>query len=710
VTQRVAKPVSVSSQKVGSPGRTVIAVIGVNRYAHWPRLTNAVKDAEGALALFQRLGFEQITEPLFDGEATRDAIQALVTDVLPTKLGSDDSLVLFYAGHGGTRKHLLGADELKTGYLIPVNASKSPDQVSTWVDLDAWLRPVSLLPAKHILVILDSCFSGIALDPIIKWRDFESWKDTPLPTLSARRSRRIITSASDDQVAMDSGPVPGHSLFTGCLIQGLTGGIRGASGQVITGSGLGQYLQQRVGTYPNARQTPDFGTFALDDRGELLIPLVIEQPEAPAAIAVRGRGAAPRRAKEASPALGMADRYSIIELLERRSTTEVFSAVATMGGFTKRVAIKRIDPRFTRDPKFVSSFLDEARLSLHLQHANIVQVFDISRTPDNAYFLVMEHVDGCDLRALIERQKQKGRRLEIAHSIYLMIECCKALYYAHCLEDPETGEPLGIVHRDISPPNITLSKNGEVKLADFGSAKANSRMESTDPGVIKGRFSYLSPEAASELEVDHRADVFAVGVILWELFTGRRLFVGETDYETVQLVRQARVPSVAALNPEVDRELEQIVRKALALDREERYQNANELGGALTRYLFSRRMQVTAQDIANLVKDTQAELERKRSPDPKESLIDALILDELQKMTSLTEEAASGGGTGRPPPPPPPKKMPSSPPPLEIEPLEKMLYVDPTDEHPKRAGLPWLLIGVIALLTFAAVFIANAIR
>ncbi|HTJ46439.1 MAG TPA: protein kinase [Kofleriaceae bacterium] len=332
----------------------------------------------------------------------------------------------------------------------------------------------------------------------------------------------------------------------------------------------------------------------------------------------------------------MRDRYTITERLDQGGMAEVFRGVAeSMEGFKKNVAIKRILPSLTKNPKFISMFLDEARLSLYLQHANIVQVFDISKTPDNAYFLVMEYVDGCNLKSLIERQKQRGKRIEIAHAIYLMIEACKGLNYAHMLENPESGEPLGIVHRDISPPNILLSKNGEVKLVDFGLAKANSQIESTDPGVVKGKFSYLSPEAASGLDVDSRADVFAVGIILWELFTGRRLFYGDTDYQTVELVRQARVPSIAALNPEIEPELEQVVRKSLARDPDERYQSAADLGDALAQYLFSRRMKVTARDIQALVRDTQMELMRKRSAEPKESLIDALIQDEVAKLGSL---------------------------------------------------------------------------
>ena len=450
----------------------------------------------------------------------------------------------------------------------------------------------------------------------------------------------------------------------------------------------------------------------------------------------------------------MRDRYTITERLDHGGMAEVFRGVAeSMEGFKKSVAIKRILPNLTKNQKFVSMFLDEARLSLFLQHANIVQVFDISKTPDNAYFLVMEFVDGCNLKALIERQKQKGKRIEAAHTIYLMIETCKALQYAHSLEHPETNEPLGIVHRDISPPNILMSKNGEVKVVDFGLAKATSQIESTDPGVVKGKFSYLSPEAASGLEVDHRADVFAIGIIMWELFTSRRLFYGDTDYQTVELVRQARVPSISALNPEIEAELEGIVRKALAKDPEERYQSANDLSEALAQYLFSRRMKVTARDIANLVKDAQVEMMRKRSAEPKESnLIDALILDEMKKITSLVKEEDGGepgqaGGNPHagsmsldpstfvntsawtselglqslqpnqqplavkrahvPSRPPGNKKGPSA----DIESLEQMLEPERTGVHKKGEGKPpWALIIIVMFLLAAgaavAVFIA----
>jgi serine/threonine-protein kinase len=336
----------------------------------------------------------------------------------------------------------------------------------------------------------------------------------------------------------------------------------------------------------------------------------------------------------------MQARYTILERLGGGGQAEVFRGVAeSMQGFKKPVAIKRVLPNLTSNSKFVAMFLDEARLSLNLQHANIVQVFDISRAPDGTYFLVMEYVNGCDLKALIERQLGRGKRLEIAHVIYIILECCKGLNYAHNLEHPETGQALHIVHRDISPPNIMLSQNGEVKVVDFGLAKANSQIEITDPGVVKGKFAYLSPEAASGLAIDLRTDVFALGILLWEMFTGRRLFYADTPLQTVELVRRARIPSITAQNTSVEPELEQIVRKALAREPDERYASCADLGDALAQYLFSRGLKVTSRDITALVRDTKADVDKKRESAPRASLVDALITDELARLTSLVGDA-----------------------------------------------------------------------
>ena len=322
----------------------------------------------------------------------------------------------------------------------------------------------------------------------------------------------------------------------------------------------------------------------------------------------------------------------------------MFRGVAeSMRGFKKNIAIKRILPSLTKNKKFVAMFLDEARLSLALQHANIVQVFDIGHGEDT-YFIVMEYVDGVDLKALLEWRRRINRRVPIAHGLYMILEICKGLAYAHEVHNPDTGALMGIVHRDISPPNVLISKQGEVKVVDFGLAKATSQVEITDPGVVKGKMSYLSPEAARGEEVDQRADIFAVGILLYELLTGKRLFYGETDYQTVELVRNAKIPPIKPQNPQVEPELEDIVRKALAKRKEDRYQNATDIQDALAQYAYSRGLKVIARDIAELVRQC-LEDRRMQSGEgkPKTSIIDHLLQDEIAKFTSVDDEEQEAG-------------------------------------------------------------------
>jgi serine/threonine-protein kinase len=333
-------------------------------------------------------------------------------------------------------------------------------------------------------------------------------------------------------------------------------------------------------------------------------------------------------------------RYRITERVAAGGMAEVFRGVAeSMRGFKKNIAIKRILPSLTKNKKFVAMFLDEARLSLALQHANIVQVFDIGHTEDT-YFIVMEYVDGVDLKSLLDWRRRINKRIPIAHTLYVVMEACKGLSYAHELTNPETDAPLGIVHRDISPPNVLISKQGEIKVVDFGLAKATSQVEITDPGVVKGKMSYLSPEAARGEEVDRRADIFAAGILLYELLTGKRLFYGETDYQTVELVRNAKIPPIKPQNPQVEPELEDIVRKSLAKRKEDRYQSATDLQDALAQYSYSRGLKVISRDIAELVRQC---LEDKRMQSgegkpTKTSIIDHLLQDEIVKFTSVDFE------------------------------------------------------------------------
>jgi len=260
-------------------GRAYIAVIGIDRYRTWNRLYNAVSDATGALKLFAGLGFELVAPALFDESATGEALRRLVVDDL-SGLGEDDSLVLFFAGHGHTVARTYGGASVRDGYLIPADGDRPGGRAATWIRLESWLTEITRIPVKHILVILDACHSGLALGPILQWRSrgMENARREPLEQLRVRRSRRIITSALDDQLAMDGGPMPGHSLFTGCFIEALTGGLVSSTGyQIVTGSEIGHYVQRRVSEYPGSAQTPDFGALELDDRGELLVHLRSER-------------------------------------------------------------------------------------------------------------------------------------------------------------------------------------------------------------------------------------------------------------------------------------------------------------------------------------------------------------------------------------------------------------------------------------------------
>ncbi len=311
---------------------------------------------------------------------------------------------------------------------------------------------------------------------------------------------------------------------------------------------------------------------------------------------------------------------------------EVFQAeVESIEGFKKQVAIKRVLPHLSQNRQFIEMFLDEARLSLRFSHANVVQTFSIGMS-DNTYFITMEFIDGVNIRKMMEYFEKINEPMDPAMAAFLVTEVCKGLSYAHNLAGPD-GKPMNVVHRDVSPPNVLISKQGEVKIVDFGLAKATSQLESTDPGLIKGKFAYLSPEAANGLEVDKRADIFAAGTVLWELVTGRRLFKGETDYDTVMNVRDAPIPPARTYNQKVPPEMDVILARALERDLARRYQDGAEMGNDLMRMLFSKQMAITSYDVARVVQSiVNAEpMEVSREVD----IIDRLIEAELERITSL---------------------------------------------------------------------------
>jgi len=329
--------------------------------------------------------------------------------------------------------------------------------------------------------------------------------------------------------------------------------------------------------------------------------------------------------------MGVKQRYQVIERIDAGGMAEIFRGRAlSLDGIERPVAIKRILPSLSQNKKFLKMFIDEARLSMRLSHANIVQVFDVGRA-DNTYFLVMEFVDGSNVRRIVQKSTEIGYQIPIAVALHIVIEICRGLATAHEAADA-TGAPLGIVHRDVSPPNILISWSGEVKITDFGLAKAVSQLERTEPGVVKGKFSYLSPEAAEGKDVDARSDIFSAGVILHELLTNRRLFTGKSDLETVDLVKKCRIPAPSSINDKIKVELDAVVLKALAKDRRRRYQSAREFGDQLADFLFANGMKVTGFDVARSVRELFG---RKDTLDGYEERVQEMIREEVLSLSMM---------------------------------------------------------------------------
>lgn len=268
-------------------------------------------------------------------------------------------------------------------------------------------------------------------------------------------------------------------------------------------------------------------------------------------------------------------RHLLLERVNVGGMAEVFKAKSFgVAGFERIVAVKRILPTLAEDDEFITMFIDEARIAAHLTHQNIVQIYELGSHQNN-FFISMEYVAGRDLRQILDDQKKLKRPMSTAKACFIVSQVCEALEYAHRKRDP-AGKDLRIIHRDVTPQNVIISYEGEVKLCDFGIAKAASRASRTQVGVLKGKFAYMSPEQVRGQPTDRRSDLFALGVIFYEMLTGERLFLGESDYSTLEAVRNARVPAVRKLNPNVSRELEAIVMRLLTRDPKDRYQWASE--------------------------------------------------------------------------------------------------------------------------------------
>ncbi len=295
-------------------------------------------------------------------------------------------------------------------------------------------------------------------------------------------------------------------------------------------------------------------------------------------------------------------KYLLLERLNVGGMAEVFVAKAFgVEGFERILAIKRILPTMAEDQEFINMFIDEARISVQLNHANIVHIHELGKY-DDAYYIAMEYVPGRDLRTIVEHFRRDNGAMPVPQAVYIASKICEGLDYAHRRKDA-LGQELRIIHRDISPQNILVSYDGEVKLIDFGIAKAANRSQKTQAGILKGKFGYMSPEQVRGNPIDRRSDVFAVGVILYESLTGEKLFVGESDFSTLEKVRNAEVPRPRSLNPEIPAGLETIVMRALSREPDERYQWASELQEDLMKFLLARETLYSGKHLAAFMKE-----------------------------------------------------------------------------------------------------------
>jgi len=295
-------------------------------------------------------------------------------------------------------------------------------------------------------------------------------------------------------------------------------------------------------------------------------------------------------------------KYLLTRRIAVGGMAEVFKAkLIGLKGFEKTLALKKILPEFGEDEDFVQMFVDEARISSNLHHSNIVQVFDFGQV-EASYYITMEYVDGPNLKSLFQRYLTRHDRFPQNFVFYIAIQIAKALEYAHNVH-LEGQEKLQLVHRDVSPQNILISRSGEVKITDFGIAKAAIKISKTQPGKIQGKLSYMSPEQASGQHLDRRSDIFSLGVIIYELLTGEKLYAAENTSARFKEVRQAEIRRVGFIIPDLPSQAESLIMRMLAKNPEERPQTTADVIKELSDVLSDISTESLAIELGQIVNE-----------------------------------------------------------------------------------------------------------
>jgi TonB family protein len=290
-------------------------------------------------------------------------------------------------------------------------------------------------------------------------------------------------------------------------------------------------------------------------------------------------------------------QYVLVEKIATGGMAEVWKArMRGVEGFQKIVAIKKILPHLSDNQDFVEMFIDEAKLAAQLNHNNIIHIYDLGKI-QSSYYIAMEYIDGHDLKTILKRGEERDTPMTVEIALFVASKIAAALDYAHRKHDFE-GKEMGLVHRDVSPQNVLISQEGDIKLCDFGIAKAASKASHTQAGALKGKLQYMSPEQAWGRNIDRRSDVFALATVLFEMLTGRKLFSGDNELSILEQVREARIVPPSQFNDEVTSEIDKIVQKALQKDPAGRYQTAGEMQRDLDAVLYTFRPTPTSADLA----------------------------------------------------------------------------------------------------------------
>lgn len=384
-------------------------------------------------------------------------------------------------------------------------------------------------------------------------------------------------------------------------------------------------------------------------------------------------------------------KYLLLEKLATGGMAQLYRAkIIGDAGVEKFIAIKQILPHLAHEMGLITSFIDEAKLAALLNHQNIVQIYD-SGSMENSYFITMEFLLGKDLRAVIAKAKEKGTPVSLENALYLISKVCTGLDYAQKLKDFQ-GKSLNIIHRDISPQNVFLTYEGDVKIVDFGIAKAASKSTITQVGMIKGKVAYMSPEQAAGKVIDHRSDIFATGILLYELVAGCRVFKGDDTLEILSKVRRAEFTPLGTLKGGLPEKLYDIVARALAKDPEDRYQSCADMQADIEECIFRLNLRPSGRGMAEYLKllfVEDIEVEGKRMADAAGA---GAASDRAQEAEAELRSVAS-----------PPAKKPPVPKAEPAPPATAAPEVCPRPSEPAKGGKKGALaavagVAVVALL------------